>query len=114
MVRWRALLQAGLAASLVCLFAGATPVLAAKRGGHAKLDNKLNERATKAGKSRVIITLKPGWDVSTEVRKAGGKFGRRLSLINGRSPSCRTRNSARSLTTRASRAFTGTGRPLAA
>ena len=86
-LRMRTLWRVTLAVPLVCLLIGAAPAAAAKgrAGDHPKLDNKLNDRAkaTKAGKSRVIITLKPGWDVSTEVRKSGGKFGRRLSLING-------------------------------
>jgi serine protease AprX len=55
----------------------------AKPGDHAKLDKTLNERAGKAGFSRVIVTLEHGWDVSTEARKLGGKLGRRLNLVNG-------------------------------
>ncbi len=70
--------------ALVCLFVGVPPaVAAARRGDHPKLDRKLNDRAQKTGKSRVIITLKPGWDVSSAITKAGGKLGRRLGLING-------------------------------
>lgn len=77
------MVRVGLAVALVCLFIGAVPAVAARPGDHPKLDKKLNDRAKGIGKSRVIITLKPGWDVSTEIRKSGGKMGRRLDLING-------------------------------
>ena len=85
MLRWCSVLRAGLAATLVCTLAGATPAFAAPPGDHPKLDQKLNERdhEGKAGTSRVIIQLKPGWDASSEVTKVGGKLGRRLALMNG-------------------------------
>jgi serine protease AprX len=98
----------GLAAALVFVLGGATPAFTqsrqAGRGGQShesgddpKLDGKLNdrERTVKGGTSRVIIQLKPGWDLSNdsnakddgdtsnEVRRQGGKVGRRLSVING-------------------------------
>ena len=51
-------------------------------GDHPKLDKKLNDRATKAGKSRVIITLKPG---GTSRPRSGGRWQVRspTRLING-------------------------------
>ena len=76
-------MRVGLAVALVWLLGGAATAVAARRGDHPKLDKVLNDRANSGGKSRVIITLKPGWDVSSEVKKAGGKFGRRLASING-------------------------------
>ena len=80
-LRWRHYLRVGLATALVCLL-GASPALAAQ-GDHPKLDKKLNERAQTSGKSRVIISLVPGWDASADVTKLGGKLGRRLPSING-------------------------------
>jgi serine protease AprX len=58
---------------------------AAKPGDHRKLDRKLNDRADRGGSgtSRVIVTLKPGWDASGDFRGVGGRLGRRLGLING-------------------------------
>jgi serine protease AprX len=70
--------------------------LAAKPGsgkqGHGKprrvekLDRELKGRASRLfGTSRVIITLKPGQEAnaSQEVRKLGGRLGRKLKLIDG-------------------------------
>ena len=48
----------------------------------ANIDDALAARAKRGGWSRVIVTLKPGADATTEVTKLGGKFGRRLKLIN--------------------------------
>src|SRR3954471_7745805 len=75
---------AGTALTLVCLL-GATAVAAAKPGDHPKLDRTLNDRSAKGGSStsRVIVTLKPGFDASADYKKVGGKLGRRLNLING-------------------------------
>ena len=80
---WRKFL-AGTALTLACLL-GATASAAAKPGDHPKLDRKLNDRAAKGGSgtSRVIVTLKPGFDASADYKKVGGKLGRRLNLING-------------------------------
>ena len=44
---------------------------------HGKLDGALNDRATRAGWSRVIVTLIGSDDVSSEVIKLGGRLGRR-------------------------------------
>jgi serine protease AprX len=76
--------RVGLAAALVCLLGAASPALAAK-GDHPKLDKQLNERATKGGKSQVIVTLQPGWTASgrSEIAKLGGRLGRALPLLNG-------------------------------
>ena len=52
-------------------------------GADRKLDKVLDVRADQPGKSQVIVTLKPGGDVSTDVKQVGGKLGRKLSLING-------------------------------
>ena len=49
-----------------------------------KVDKILNERAGKIGTSRVIVIFKPGKDASSiDVKRLGGKLGRRLGLING-------------------------------
>jgi serine protease AprX len=51
-----------------------------------KLDRELKSRSTKlTGSSRVIITLKPGHEqnASQEVKRLGGRLGRRLQLLNG-------------------------------
>jgi serine protease AprX len=63
-----------------------SPAFAQKGNGRnpGKLDKVLTERAGKSGSSRVIITIRPGADPSSDVRKLGGKLGRRLGLINGR------------------------------
>jgi len=52
-------------------------------GQHQKLDKFLRDRDGKSGTTRVIIQLKPGADASGEVKKLGGRLGRRLSIING-------------------------------
>ena len=76
-------MRAGLAAALVCTFAGATPVIATA-GDHPKLDKVLNARALQSGFSKVIVILKPGLSVDTDVKLVGGKLGRSLGLINGK------------------------------
>ena len=83
MTHWRKL-TAGVAIALACLLGVAAPV-AAKPGDHRKLDRKLNDRANRGGSgtSRVIVTLKPGWDASGDFKSVGGRLGRRLGLING-------------------------------
>ena len=73
-----------LALALACAFGVAAPGFAAPQGHHPKLDNALNVRASGGhGTSRVIVTVKPGRDASVDVRKLGGKPGKRLGLING-------------------------------
>lgn len=84
MVRWCAAIRAGLAASLVCALAGATPAFAARAGDHPKLDKYLNERASKGGTTRVIVILKRGWSADTAAKRLGGKLGRSLGLVNGK------------------------------
>jgi serine protease AprX len=76
--------RAGLAVTLVCLLGSATSAFAAKPSRHAKLDRKLNDRASMGGSSRVIVLMKPGWTADSEATKLGGRLGRRLGLINGR------------------------------
>ena len=78
------LLRAGLALTLVCVFGGGTSAFASKPGRHAKLDRKLNDRASNGGTSRVIVIMKPGWTADSEATRLGGRLGRRLGLINGR------------------------------
>jgi serine protease AprX len=79
---WRKI-TAGAAIAVACLL-GVAASAAAKPGDHHKLDRKLNDRADRGGSgtSRVIVTLKPGWDAS-DLRNLGGRLGRRLGLING-------------------------------
>jgi len=49
-----------------------------------KLDDELKSRSGRLfGTSRVIITLRPGIDASWEVRRLGGRVGKRLRLIDG-------------------------------
>ena len=88
MLRWRKFLCAGMA---VAAIAGSyVPVAAAgnerKGGGRqeklGKLDTELGDRGGKNGWSRVIVTVKPGADVSGEVEKLGGRHLRDLRLIN--------------------------------
>jgi serine protease AprX len=88
--RW---LKGTIAALIALTFAGAAPAMAAGKSkkGEAqpaaqKLDKILADRASKqpGGKSRVIIRLKPGWDVTSAVKGYGGVLGRNLGLINGK------------------------------
>ena len=74
----------GLAIVLACTLGAAVPVRAGDQGDHPKLDKTLNERGKKAGFSRVIVMLKPGWSADAESTKLGGKLGRSLPLINGK------------------------------
>jgi serine protease AprX len=94
----------GLAMALVFVLGNAPPAFAQNgqsgqtgqsgRDDDPKLDRKLNdrERNVKGGTSRAIILLKSGSqtsgnsddaDPSNEVKKRGGRVGRRLGLING-------------------------------
>ena len=57
------------------------PVPAAAQS--ASIDEALTSRARRAGWSRVIVTLKPGAEATTEIKKLGGRFSRKLQLING-------------------------------
>jgi serine protease AprX len=86
--KWRV----GLAAALALLLAGTSPALAQGnsrgRGGeqrHAKLDRTLNERTRGGGKSQVIVTLRPGYELMgrVEMARLGGRLGRTLSALNG-------------------------------
>jgi serine protease AprX len=54
-----------------------------RAGDHPKLDRELNSRGTRAGWSRVIITLHGSADASGAVVRLGGKLRRHLPLING-------------------------------
>ncbi|HEV3485786.1 MAG TPA: S8 family peptidase [Vicinamibacterales bacterium] len=86
MIRWTGKYGGRLALTLVFLIGLSGPALAQLLpvpGPHAKLDKILNERVNRPGSSKVIVMLRPGSDVSAEVRRAGGKVGRKLSIING-------------------------------
>ena len=81
MIRWQRNLTRGvLALSLVVGLGGAA---LAKAAPADKLDKILADRAGKGGTSRVIVTLRSGADVSTDVRRLNGTLGRKLRLING-------------------------------
>jgi len=51
---------------------------------HAKMDQALSDRADGAGESDVIVVCKPGKDCLANIKTAGGKGGRRLGILNGR------------------------------
>ncbi len=72
---------------LVCVVAAASNALAGGRlthPGDAKLDQALRERAhAPSGQSRVILTLDPGVNLESAVRKARGTLGRRLTALRG-------------------------------
>ena len=81
MIRWqRSLARGVLALSLVVGLGG--PVFA-KTNPSEKLDKILKTRVGKGGTSRVIVTMKRGADVSADVRKLGGRLGRKLGLVDG-------------------------------
>ena len=84
MIRWQRNLTRGvLALSLVVGLGGPALAKSGPSEKHDKLDKILKSRAGKGGTSRVIITLKSGADPSSDVRKLGGRLGRKLGLING-------------------------------
>ena len=84
MIRWQRNLTRGvLALSLVVGLGGPALAKSGPSEKHDKLDKILKSRAGKGGTSRVIITLKSGSDPSSDVRKLGGRLGRKLGLING-------------------------------
>jgi serine protease AprX len=76
---------------LVGLFASSAPADAAGRNRgsrrqYDKLDSELRGRATRLlGTSKVILTVKPGQEANAqqEIRRLGGRLGRRLPLVNG-------------------------------
>jgi serine protease AprX len=48
-----------------------------------RLDNELKKRADRrAGTTRVIIELNPGYDTAGDIKKFGGVVGRKLAIIN--------------------------------
>jgi serine protease AprX len=75
------MMRVALALALIVAMGG--PVLAKSGRPRQKVDKILKAREGRSGTSRVIVTLKPGFDASNEVRRLGGKMGRRLGLING-------------------------------
>ena len=50
--------------------------------GRSNIDPALEVRGNHTGWSKVIVTLKPGAQVGAEVSKLGGRYGRKLQLIN--------------------------------
>ncbi len=81
---WTGSKQVRLALALVCALGLAAPGFAAPKGRHPKLDKTLNVRASGGhGTSHVIVTVQPGRDASVDIRKLGGKLGKRLNLIDG-------------------------------
>jgi serine protease AprX len=85
-----AIVLAGLFALAAPVSAESGPGRSGSNRGHQrqvqKLDGESRARASKLfGTSRVIITLDPGKEdqASQEVRKLGGRLGRRLKLIDG-------------------------------
>jgi serine protease AprX len=83
-IRWQRNLTRGvLALSLVVGLGGPALARSGPSDKHDKLDKILQSRAGKSGTSRVIITLTPGADPSSDVRNLGGRLGRKLGLING-------------------------------
>jgi serine protease AprX len=75
-----------LALALVVGWGGGPAFAKGSNSGHHKpdkIDKILTGRAGKPGSSRVIVTFKPGTDASSDIKRLGGKLGRRLGLING-------------------------------
>jgi serine protease AprX len=77
---------------LVGLFASSAPADAAgrnrgsRRQQYDKLDSELRGRASRLlGTTKVILTIKPGQEANAqqEIRRLGGRLGRRLQLVNG-------------------------------
>jgi len=86
LIRWTSNLWRGPALALVFLLGLSVPARAQQPPGTGldrKLDKILDDRANKPGTSQVIVRLRPGGDLSAEVKQTGGKLGRKLSLING-------------------------------
>ena len=83
MIRWQSkFTRLALTAALVV--GAGTPALASKgKDDQQKIDRELTRRAGKSGTSRVIVTLRAGQDASGDIKKLGGKLGRKLGLING-------------------------------
>jgi serine protease AprX len=80
---------------LISFLAGSVAAEAESRRGnrkgrnqqrHEKLDREIKARSTRqSGTSRVILTVRPGQEQNAqqEIRKLGGRYGRRLKLIDG-------------------------------
>ena len=54
--------------------------------GNQKLDKEMKSRSSRSlGTSKVILTINPGQeaDAEKEIKKLGGRVGRRLKLVNG-------------------------------
>ncbi len=77
MSRWRMFMCTG----MVIMAMAVTSVPAAAGSQDGKLDHELNGRALKTGWSRAIVTLKPGADITDEVKQLGGRHLRDLRII---------------------------------
>jgi len=82
-IRWQRNLTRGVLALALVVGLGGPAFAKPAPEKRDKVDRFLRDRAGKGGTSRVIITLKPGFDISSDARKVGGRMGRRLGLING-------------------------------
>jgi serine protease AprX len=85
---WLAPAMALVAAVALAAPAAAKPSRKHGRGNqrYEKLDKELKSRSGRlVGTSRVIVTLKPGQDANAaqEIKKLGGRLGRKLRLIEG-------------------------------
>ena len=79
MIRWGGKAWKTLALTLVFLVGLTVP---GNAQDHPKLDKILNKRAGNPGHSKVIIILEPGFDADGDLRKVGGKPGKKLGLIH--------------------------------
>ena len=84
MIRWETKFR-GLAVAMIFALGAGVPAFAASKhqDDHPKMDRELNRRAGKLGTSRAIVTLKPGWDATQEIKRLGGRIRRHLDLIDG-------------------------------
>ena len=69
---------------LAVLVGGATAYAQGDRDGR-KLDGELRRRADQepSGRTQVIVEMRPGWDATSDMKKLGGRLGRRLRTYDG-------------------------------
>ena len=80
MIRWESKSTRVACTAALCMGLAAS---ASANTDRRKLDKVLTNRAGRGGVSRVIITMKPGTDPSSEIARLGGRLVRHLRLING-------------------------------
>ena len=85
--RWRESSWMTRLLAVACLATMSMPAEVSAQAGNAKnqskLDQQLERQANRLfGRSRVIITLKPGVDASQHVKALGGRLVRKLELID--------------------------------